>query len=250
MDDGKFHKVANVVGQTMQYHPHGDESIYAALVGLANKDLLIERQGNFGNIHTGDKAAAARYIECRLSPMARATLFNPDITHYVDAYDGRNQEPVVLPAKFPVLLAQGTHGIAVGMATYILPHNVVEIWNAQISYLRGGSFELLPDFPTGGVADVSGYDDGNGKVVVRAQMEEHDNRIIIRSIPFGVTSQRLIESIEQAIREKKVNVTTINDYTAEEVENEDAPAGAAEARKLARSLGEEIGAGPLPHTPG
>ena len=158
MDDGKFHKVANVVGQTMQFHPHGDQAIFGALVNLANKGLLIERQGNFGNIHTGDAAAAARYIECRLAPLAKAALFNPDTTEYIDSYDGRSQEPVVLPAKLPLLLAQGVEGIAVGMATKILPHNLVELWNAQIRYLRGQTFEVFPDFATGGLIDVTAYD--------------------------------------------------------------------------------------------
>ena len=147
IDDGKFHKVANVVGQTMQYHPHGDQSIYGALVVLANKDLFIEKQGNFGNIHTGDDAAAARYIECRLTPLAKETLFNKSLTPYVSSYDGRNEEPVVFPAKLPVLLAQGAEGIAVGMATKILPHNLIELLEAQIAYLQDRSFQLRPDFP-------------------------------------------------------------------------------------------------------
>ena len=220
MDDGKFHKVANVVGQTMQFHPHGDQSIFGALVNLANKGLLIDRQGNFGNINTGDAAAAARYIECRLSPLANAVLFNPDTTEYIDSYDGRSQEPVVLSAKLPLLLAQGAEGIAVGMATKILPHNLVELWNAQIRYLQGKTFEVFPDFATGGLIDVAAYDDGNGKILVRADVERQPDRLLIRSVPFGVTSEQLIASIERAAREKKVRINKISDYTAEAVELE------------------------------
>ena len=148
--DGKFHKVANVVGNTMKYHPHGDASIYSALVVLANKDLFIEKQGNFGNIHTGDPASAARYIECRLTPLAREVLFDPEITEYVDSYDGRNREPVILPAKIPVVLAQGAEGIAVTLATRILPHNLVELLEAQVAYMKDREFCVFPDFPTGG----------------------------------------------------------------------------------------------------
>ena len=221
IDDGKYHKVANVVGQTMQFHPHGDQSIYGALVTLANKDLLIERQGNFGNIHTGDAAAAARYIECRLTPLAREVVFNKETTPYTESYDGRNQEPLVLPAKIPVLLAHGADGIAVGMATKILPHNLAELWQAQICHLRGKEFALAPDFPTGGVADISAYRDGNGKVLVRARLEVVDtNRIVIREVPFGTTTEQLIDSIETAAREKKIAVKKIEDYTSEEVEVE------------------------------
>jgi len=164
MDDGKFHKVANAVGQCMKYHPHGDQSIFSALVGLANKDLFLDKQGNFGNVLTGDEASAMRYIECRLGPLARETLFNPEITEFSDSYDGRNKEPVALPAKVPVLLAQGAEGIAVGMATKILPHNFVELVQAQIAILNKEPFSLNPDFPSGGMLDVSEYNDGNGKV--------------------------------------------------------------------------------------
>jgi topoisomerase-4 subunit A len=220
MDDGKFHKVANVVGQTMQLHPHGDQSIGAALVNLANKELLIERQGNFGNIHTGDAAAAPRYIECRLTPLALATLFNAEITEYVESYDGRSKEPVVLPVKLPLLLAQGAEGIAVGMATKILPHNLVELWNAQIRYLRGQPFEIYPDFATGGLIDVTTYDDGNGKILVRAEVERFPDRLVVRSVPFGVSTEQLIASIEQAAREQKVRIRKITDFTAQEVEIE------------------------------
>ena len=221
IDDGKFHKVANVVGQTMQYHPHGDQSIYGALVVLANKDLFIEKQGNFGNIHTGDDAAAARYIECRLTPLAKETLFNKSLTSYVSSYDGRNQEPVVFPAKLPVLLAQGAEGIAVSMATKILPHNLIELLEAQIAYLQDRSFQLRPDFPTGGLADFSTYNDGNGKVLVRARLDTSDpKRIVIREIPFGTTTEQLIASIEDAARKNKIKIGTISDYTAENVEIE------------------------------
>ena len=221
IDDGKFHKVANVVGQTMQYHPHGDQSIYGALVVLANKDLFIEKQGNFGNIYTGDEAAAARYIECRLTPLAKETLFNKSLTPYVPSYDSRNEEPVVFPAKLPVLLAQGAEGIAVGMATKILPHNLVELLQAQVAYLQDRPFAIRPDFPTGGLADLSAYNDGNGKVLVRAQLDASDpKRILIREVPFGTTTEQLIASIEDAARKNKIKIGTISDYTAEEVEIE------------------------------
>ena len=221
IDDGKFHKVANVVGQTMQYHPHGDQSIYGALVVLANKDLFIEKQGNFGNIHTGDDAAAARYIECRLTPLAKETLFNKSLTPYVSSYDSRNEEPVVFPAKLPVLLAQGAEGIAVGMATKILPHNLIELLEAQIAYLQDRSFQLRPDFPTGGLADFSTYNDGNGKVLVRARLDTSDpKRIVIRKLAFGTTTEQLIASIEDAARKNKIKIGTISDYTAENVEIE------------------------------
>ena len=221
IDDGKFHKVANVVGQTMQYHPHGDQSIYGALIVLANKDLFIEKQGNFGNIFTGDEAAAARYIECRLTPLAKQVLFNKALTDYVDSYDGRNQEPVVFPAKIPVLLAQGAEGIAVTLATKILPHNLIELLEAQIAYLQDRPFQLRPDFPTGGLADFSAYNDGNGKVLVRARLDTSDpKRIVIRDLPFGTTTEQLIASIEDAARKNKIKVGTISDYTAENVEIE------------------------------
>ncbi|MDD3119519.1 MAG: DNA gyrase subunit A, partial [Victivallales bacterium] len=171
MDDGKFHKVANVIGHTMQFHPHGDASIGGALVVLANKEYFIDRQGNFGNILTGDEASAARYIECRLSPLGREVLFNDDITALVDSYDGRNKEPVTLPVKLPALLMGGAEGIAVGMATKIMPHNFNELLQAQIACLRGRDFELYPDFLQGGLMDASEYDDGNGKIILRAKIE-------------------------------------------------------------------------------
>lgn len=221
IDDGKFHKVANVVGQTMKYHPHGDQSIFQALVVLANKDLLIEKQGNFGNIFTGDDASAARYIECRLTPLAREVLFDPEITEYLSSYDGRNDEPVLFPAKIPVLLTQGAEGIAVGMSTRILPHNLIELLRAQIAYMKDEPFEVFPDFPTAGLVDVSEYREGNGKVHVRARLDVSDpKRILIREIPFATTSESLIASIEDAARKGKVKVSTIEDFTAENVEIE------------------------------
>ena len=221
VDDGKFHKVANVVGQCMKYHPHGDASIGDALVALSNKDLFIDKQGNFGNIFTGDPASAVRYIECRLSPLAREALFNSEITEYVDSYDGRNREPVTLPAKLPVLLALGTEGIAVGMSTKILPHNLIELLEAQTAYLRGKPFVVFPDFPTGGFADASEYEDGNGKVLLRAKLDTSDpKRIVIRELPFGSTTESLIASIEAAARKGKLKIASISDFTAEHVEIE------------------------------
>ena len=220
-DDGKFHKVANIVGQTMKYHPHGDQSIYGALVNLANKDMFIDKQGNFGNIHTGDDASAARYIECRLTPLAREVLFNADITEYVESYDGRNKEPVVFPAKIPVLLAQGAEGIASGMATRILPHNFIELLQAQIAHLQGKPFQVFPDFPTGGLVDIAEYHDGNGKVLVRAKLDTRDpKRIVVRELPYGANSESLIASIEDAARKNKIKIAGISDYTGETVEIE------------------------------
>ncbi len=221
MDDGKFHKVANVVGQCMRYHPHGDASIGDALISLANKDLFIDKQGNFGNIYTGDPASAVRYIECRLSQLAKDTLFNPEITEFIDSYDGRNREPVTLPAKLPVLLAMGAEGIAVGMATKILPHNFIELLEAEIACLRGEQHLLYPDFPGGGLADVSEYNDGNGKILVRAKLDISDpKRIVIRELPFGSTTESIINSIESAAKKGKLKISGISDYTAENVEVE------------------------------
>ncbi len=221
MDDGRFHKVANVVGETMKLHPHGDASIFSALVNLANKGLLIETQGNFGNIFTGDQASAARYIECRLSPLAREVLFNKDLTEYEESYDGRMLEPVTLPAKIPLLLLLGTEGIAVGMATKIMPHNFKELLAAQIRILQEKDFILYPDFIKGGLLDVSGYDDGNGKLRCRARIEEENEKtIIIRDIPYTTTTEALIESVEKAARTGKMKITSISDYTAEKVEIE------------------------------
>ena len=220
-DDGKFNKVANIVGHTMQYHPHGDASIYEALVNLANKDLFIDRQGNFGNIFTGDPASASRYIECRLLPLSREVLHNPDITEWEESYDGRNKEPRVFPAKIPVVLLLGAEGIAVGMSTRILPHNFVEVLRALRGRLLGEGILLFPDFATGGLIDVAEYADGNGKVLVRARLDTSDpKKIIVRELPFGCTTESLIAGIEEAARANKIKVSSINDFTTEQVEIE------------------------------
>ena len=237
LDDGKYHKVANVVGQCMKYHPHGDASIYSALVVLANKGLFMDRQGNFGNIYTGDVASAARYIECRLSPLAREMMFDPQVTQHTDSYDGRNREPVVLPARLPVLLALGAEGIAVGMSTKIMPHNLIELLQAQVCYMKDESFEIFPDLPTGGLIDISGYEDGNGKLLVRARLDTSDpKRIVIREIPFGSTTESLIASIEDAARKSKVKVASIQDFTAASAEIELKLARGAYAKDVVDSL--------------
>ena len=221
MDDGRFHKVANVVGETMKLHPHGDASIFAALVNLANKGFLIETQGNFGNIYTGDEASAARYIECRLTPLAKEVLFNKDLTEYEESYDGRMMEPVSLPAKVPMLLLLGAEGIAVGMATKIMPHNFQELLEAQKAVLRGEGFQIYPDFIKKGLLDVSQYDDGNGRLRCRARIEEvNEKTIVIREIPYTTTTESLIDSIEKAAKSGKLKISSISDYTAEEVEIE------------------------------
>lgn len=221
MEDGRFHKVANVVGETMKLHPHGDASIFSALVNLANKGYLIDRQGNFGNIYTGDQASAARYIECRLSPLAKEVLFNKALTEFIDSYDGRMVEPVTLPAKIPLLLLQGAEGIAVGMATKIMPHNLCELLQAQKAILQNEEFILYPDFPQKGFVDVTGYEDGNGKIRCRARIEEkNDKTIVIREIPYNTSTQSLIESIEKAAKAGKIKIVSISDYTAEDVEIE------------------------------
>jgi topoisomerase IV subunit A len=218
-DDGRFNKVANIVGHCMQYHPHGDASIEDALVNLVNRSYLIEGQGNFGNVLTGDPAAASRYIECRLTDLARNELFNPKLTEYVPSYDGRNQEPVMLPSKLPLILMLGSEGIAVGLSTRILPHNFVELLKAQIAIVQGKKFKLLPDFPQGGLMDASEYDKGNGKVKVRAKIEKREpNRLVIREIPFSTTTESLIASIEDAAKKRKIKIRSINDFTAAAVE--------------------------------
>ena len=218
IDDGRFNKVANVVGHTMRYHPHGDQSIYTALVNLANYDLFIDKQGNYGNFMTGDGPAAARYIECRLLPFAKKVLYNPEITEYVESYDGRNKEPVVFPAKIPVVLIQGTEGIAVGMSTKILPHNAHEVIDAQIAAIKGESFELFPDFPGGGIMDVSDYQDGLGSVAVRAKLDTSNaKKIIIEELPYGVDSEKMIKSIEDAIKKGRLKIQSVNDFTADTV---------------------------------
>ncbi len=221
MDDGKFHKVANVIGETMKLHPHGDASIGDALVVLANKELFIEKQGNFGNIITGHAAAAPRYIECRLTDLAKETLFRKALTEYRPSYDGRNDEPVVLPAKIPVILMVGAEGIAVGMSTRILPHNLAELLAAQIAILENRPIEIFPDFPTGGIVDISEYDDGRGKVKVRARIAKKDDKtVVIREIPFGTTTESLIASIESAAQKGKVKISSIDDFTTDSVEIE------------------------------
>ena len=221
VDDGKFHKVANIVGHCMKYHPHGDQSIYSALVVLANKELFIDKPGNFGNVLTGDEASAARYIECRVNDLAKELLYRPEITEYLDSYDGRNKEPVVFPAKAPLVLILGAEGIAVGMSTKILPHNFVEVMEAVKARLQGERIALYPDFPGGGLLDASEYDDGQGKVLVRAKLDTSDpKRIVIREIPFGTTTESLIASIEGAAKKGRIKIQSIDDYTSEEVEIE------------------------------
>ena len=221
MDDGRFNKVANIVGHTMQFHPHGDASIGDALVQMGQKDLLVDCQGNWGNILTGDRAAAPRYIEARLSKFALDVVFNPKTTDWQLSYDGRNKEPITLPAKFPLLLAQGAEGIAVGLSSKILPHNLTEICDAAIHYLRGEEFHLYPDFPTGGSIDVARYNDGQrgGIVKVRAKIEKLDSKtIVIREIPFSKTTTTLIDSILKAIDKGKIKAKKVDDNTAAEVE--------------------------------
>ncbi len=221
MNNGHLIKVANVVGATMRYHPHGDASIYTALVGLGQKGLLIDTQGNWGNPLTGDGAAAARYIEGRLSPFAQEVLFNSETTEWIPNYDGTRKEPVTLPAKFPLLLAQGVDGIAVGLSTYILPHNFNELCDAAVSYLKGKKFTLYPDFFTGGTVDVSHYDDGarGGRIKVRAKIEVQDSKtLVIREIPYGTTTGSLIESIVAANDKGKIKIKRVDDDTAQNVE--------------------------------
>ena len=225
-DDGRFIKVANIVGHTMQYHPHGDASIADALVTLTNKRYLIEGQGNYGNIYTGDRAAASRYIECRLTPLARNEIFNKELTDWIPSYDGRNKEPVTLPSKLPLMLMLGAEGIAVGLSTSILPHNFIELLEAQIDILREkkrtpAELNLLPDFQTGGLMDVSEYNKGNGKVKLRAKIEmRKNNRLVITEVPHGTNTDSLTSSIEDAVKKKKVPVRAIDDFTAEKVEIE------------------------------
>ncbi|MGW8160811.1 MAG: DNA topoisomerase IV subunit A [Desulfobulbales bacterium] len=237
MDDGRFQKVANVVGETMKLHPHGDASIFGALVNLANKDFLIERQGNFGNIYTGDQASAARYIECRLSPLAKETLFNRDLTEYQPSYDGRMQEPVTLPARIPLLLLLGAEGIAVGMATKIMPHNFCELLRAQKKILKDKPVTLYPDFQQGGMLDVSGYNNGNGRLKCRAKIvEKNEKTIVIEEIPYSTTTTSIIDSIEKADKSGKIKIQSINDYTAEKVEIEIKLARGIYARDTIKAL--------------
>ena len=221
MDDGRFHKVANVVGATMKLHPHGDASIGAALVSIGQRAWLIEPQGNYGNLLTGDDAAAPRYIEARLTAFAKDVLFNPKTTAWQLSYDGRNQEPITLPAKFPIVLLEGADGIAVGLSTKILPHNFNDLCRAAINHLQGKSFRILPDFPTGGTADFSEYNDGErgGKVKVRAKIEVRSkNLLVITELPYGVTTESLIESILAANAKGKIKIRHVDDNTADKVE--------------------------------
>ena len=226
-DDGRFIKVNTLVGAAMQYHPHGDASIGDALVVLANKRYLIERQGNFGNIYTGDAPAAPRYIECRLTDLAREELFNDEITDFVASYDGRNKEPIALPCKLPLVLMLGTEGIAVGLSAKILPHNFPELLQAQIAILKKQSFKVLPDFPTGGLMNAREYADGKGSVKVRAKIKIRDESTVsIKEIPPSTTTESLMASIEDASRKGKIKIRSVNDFTAENVEIEvKAPSG-------------------------
>src|SRR5437867_3844337 len=236
-DDGRFIKVANVVGHCMQFHPHGDASIGDALVVLANKRYLIEGQGNFGNIYTGDPPAAPRYIECRLTELARTELFNDEITELAPSYDGRNREPVTLPCKLPLTLMLGAEGIAVGLAAKILPHNFPELLEAQIAILKKQPFKCLPDFPTGGLMNARDYRDGAGMVKVRAKIKIKDeSTVVITEIPPTTTTDSLMASIEDAVRKGKLKVRSVNDYTSEEAEIEvKAPQGVS-AEKLVDAL--------------
>ncbi len=237
LDDGKFCKVANIVGDTMKLHPHGDASIGSALVVMANKEYFIDKQGNFGNALTGDPASAPRYIEARLTPLAKETLFNSELTEYTDSYDGRNKEPVVLPCKLPVSLLFGAEGIAVGMSTRILPHNFNEVIDAQIAFLKNQSFKLLPDFLSGGILDVGQYEEGNGKVLVRARIDVTDDKILtVRELPFGVTTESLIQSVQDAANKGKLKLSSIDDFTAESVEIELKAARGMDAEKLLKLL--------------
>jgi topoisomerase IV subunit A len=218
-DDGRFNKVANIVGHAMQYHPHGDASIAEALVNLVNKSYLIEGQGNFGNIFTGDPPAASRYIECRLTELARQEIFNPKLTAYVPSYDGRNREPLILPSKIPLLLMLGSEGIAVGLSTRIMPHNFIELLKAQVAILQDKRFKLLPDFPQGGLMDATEYNRGNGKIKLRAKIEQRENnKLVIREIPFTTTTESVIASIEEAARKRRIKIRSISDFTAAQVE--------------------------------
>src|SRR6202000_1748982 len=214
MDDGRFNKVANIIGQSMQYHPHGDASISDAIVGLGQKDLMIETQGNWGDNRTGDPAAAARYIEARLSKFALEVAFNAKTTQWQLSYDGRKNEPITLPMKFPLLLAQGTEGIAVGLSTKILPHNFTELIESAVKHLKGKKFELYPDFMTAGMIDVSNYNDGarGGKVRVRTRIEEADKKtLIIKDVPYSVTTSQLVDSILKANDSGKIKIKSVTD---------------------------------------
>ena len=221
LDDGRYNKVANIVGHTMQYHPHGDASISDAMVQIGQKDLLIDTQGNWGNILTGDKAAASRYIEARLSKFALEVVYSPKVTDWQLSYDGRKKEPVNLPVKFPMLLVQGAEGIAVGLSTKILPHNFIELIKASISYLKGKSFKIYPDFLTGGSMDVQNYNDGlrGGKIRLRASISQLDKTtLVVNQIPYSTNTSSLIDSILKANEKGKIKIKKIEDNTAENVE--------------------------------
>ena len=221
MDDGRYNKVANIIGQTMQYHPHGDASIGEALIHLGQKELLIDMQGNWGDMRTGDGAAAPRYIEARPSPFALAVLYNPTTTQWQLSYDGRKKEPITLPVKFPLLLAQGVEGIAVGLSTKILPHNFCELIQASIDVLRGKKPQLLPDFPTRGAVDCTAYNEGQrgGKVRIRATIEPLDKKtLVIKDLPYGITTTNLIDSIIKANDKGKIRIKKVLDNTAQAVE--------------------------------
>ena len=221
LEDGRYNKVANIVGNTMKYHPHGDASITDAMVQIGQKELLIDTQGNWGNIYTGDSAAAARYIEARLTPFALEVVFNPKTTHWSKSYDGRNNEPVDLPVKFPLLLASGVEGIGVGLSTKIMPHNFNELINASVAHLKGKKFELYPDFLTGGMLDVSNYNDGErgGRIRARARIIHKDkNTLCITELPFGKNTGDLIDSIIKANEKGKIKIKKIEDNTSDTVE--------------------------------
>jgi topoisomerase-4 subunit A len=223
MEDGRYNKVANVIGNTMKYHPHGDAAIGDAFVNLGQKELLIDMQGNWGDIRTGDSAAAPRYIEARLSKFALQVAFNPKTTNWQRSYDGRNREPVTLPMKFPLLLAQGVEGIAVGLSTKILPHNFIELIEASIAILNGKTTNIMPDFPTGGMADFSNYNGGKrgGRIRVRARIEEKDKKtLLIKEIPFGTTTGSIIDSIIKANDKGKIKIKKVVDNTAKDLEIE------------------------------
>ena len=235
-DDGSYHKVANIVGGTMKYHPHGDASIEGALVYLANKELFIDKQGNFGSIVTGDRAAAARYIEARLSPLGREVLFNDGITELVDSYDSRNLEPVRLPIKIPSLLLMCASGLAPGTRTDIMPHNFNELLNAQIAILKDEPFQVYPDFLQGGIMDASEYDEGNGKIILRARIDIDGRKLVIREIPALTDTQRLLESIDKAISKSKIKIASIHDLTAESVNIEIIPQRGYEPERAIQAL--------------
>ena len=216
IDDGRMHKVASVVGDCMKFHPHGDASIGGALVVLANKGIFIQRQGNFGNLYTGDEASATRYIECSVHPFAKDFLYNPHITEYVPSYDGRGKEPIIFRAKLPVVLLGGAEGIAVGMSTKILPYNIREVIDAEIKCIRGEKFQIYPDSFTGGLIDVSNYNDGNGKIVTRAKFDLSDEKkIVITELPFDTTSKELLDSIDAAYKAGKIKINSVEDYTTD-----------------------------------